>query len=268
MPRLSKLFFLPAFLSVAAAFLAVEPGMGQVNKSTLTTTVPRLPALNAALAPGKKFEKDLVKKLVGMPEPVSSWVKIPASLACTWKTDKMTQTSSRFEQSMEEDATPKVLKVKNTIVTLGSIRDARGDFWQYNSPAVWMNDTLCIETEFALTPEGELHSQSRVVTFEINDKTNDITYCRQLINQRRFRMLSPGLMREEQTTKLYDWKGSPVMMIKCQSSYNRAREFDAATKTADGKPLYSLFVQFLKDHGMTDRIPDAQPATPEKEGNQ
>jgi len=240
-----------------ANILAIEPGMGQ-QKPTKQKNHPLSTgdkqSLSVELSPGHKFNQATADALLAAGKPANSWVKIPVDFAYKWKTTSLTQTACRYEKTGAEDNTSTVLKLRKAVIVIGTMKDARGDIWQFNARGTWPNNGMYVEESYESGPDGGLSRKSRVISFEIDEESKEITKCSQLIGKTSFRLIAAGGMSQETTTTLYDWKGSSVSTVKSQSTYRRTGLF-APRKAVDGKPLYPLFVQYLKEHNMADRIP-------------
>jgi len=249
-------FLLPLALTIASG-LAVAPGLGQQKaaiQKTHSQKAGNKPTLNVALSPGHKFDQKTAAALLSAGKSANSWVKIPADFAYKWKTTSLTQTACRYEKTGTEDSTNTVLKLRKAVIVIGTMKDARGDIWQFNAHGTWPNNGIFTEESFETGPDGGLCRNSRVISFEIDEQSNEITKCSQLIGKATFRLVAAGGMKQETTTTLYDWKGASISTVKSEAIYRRTGMF-SPRKAVDGKPLFPMFVQFLKEHKMADRIP-------------
>ncbi len=271
MPRLSKLIALPAALCVAAC-LAVVPGVGQHKKpphKTGNQMVTRLPALDPTLAPGNKFDQEIADALIPSQKPVNDWVKLPPEYAFTWKRGQTTQIFSN-DHSGSIDREAHVSKPILKTLDLGSIKDRNGGLWQYQLGRFWdikPRDTdSCLQLVGTLrpAPDGSLVLHHRMIVFHLDNETGNIFLLSQFEIFSTYRLIAPDVMHLIEKTNVFDWRGNLTNEWEEVSNFRKVGDFvprpDGTAR--DGKPLYPLFVQFLKDNGMADRIPDAPQAAP------
>lgn len=290
MPRPSKLILLPVALSIAAC-LAVEPVMGQggfpeVWPPEVWSPAPwpfpndpkvnmpeskseRLPPLDPRLAPGNKFDKEIAGGLLAKTKSPNSWHKVPAWLRGKWQSTQTIITLLRDERTGKEEP-PNRVETSNNEGWYGHYADKTGQVWGCDQPYYWTEndrpqykayDFIITRTATAVT-DTSCRFRSQSVDFYVDKTTGTIIQVVWDTKEQTISPISASITRHKSNCRIIDWQGNPTLTEELVSDYKRTADFkpNPSETTPDGKPLYPLFVQYLKDHNMADRIPDASPA--------
>ncbi|MBS1994614.1 MAG: hypothetical protein JSS86_09110 [Cyanobacteria bacterium SZAS LIN-2] len=265
MPRPSKLILLPVMLFVAVC-LDVGPGVGQQIKPTPKTgvsaseTMHELSPLDSSLAPGKLFDKEKCSALL-IKDHSTHWNKLPAWLVGTW--------TSRDEQSEDEGKTAHLEYWAICRIIVG-LADKTGQVWSHYTAGEWAQgvdgsrlDCYLGCTESSPSPD-EYRSEFESISFQLDGLSHLIQSCSRRLTEDTYYLISPGVVRLKEVHRNYDWRGHQLDSSEREWNLLKSGEFasDLTQTTGDSRPHYPLFVQFLRDNGMTDRIPDAPPAAP------
>jgi hypothetical protein len=101
--------------------------------------------------------------------------------------------------------------------------------------------------------------------FIIVRATGKIVSVDRAINEESINLISPNVASYKLIERQFDLQGEPIITVQWVG-FEPKKIGDIVPepdqKGIDGQPLYPLFVQYLKDHNMADRIPDAPPAAP------
>jgi hypothetical protein len=114
--------------------------------------------------------------------------------------------------------------------------------------------------------ESGCNLRSHYIHFQVEKETGIITACSQTASHEKISLTSPTTLVTNRCERSFDCHGQPTVTTECTICSKKIGESlpRREWKTTDGKPLYPLFVQYLKEHGMTDRIPDPPPESPQK----
>jgi hypothetical protein len=272
MPKLSKLVLLPAALSVAAC-LAVGPGVGR-DRATLQAGVSesiRLAPLDPKLAPGNLFDKSAAASLIGKTESRNNWYKTPHWLSGGWHTDKQLQLVS-FDLKSGKVSDTNVLTTCHMSLSEGTFPDHQGQLWEYDRQGDWVvsdDDNYAyynwLPARSHIVANDTTYSDlTSSIVLAVDKRTGVIRSCYRDLRENIIYCISKNAIKFYSAYDNFDREGNPTHKGESVSYYKRIMEFipNHNAKTPDGKPLYPLFVQFLKDNGMADRIPDGPPSAP------
>ena len=277
--RLSTIILWQAALAVTAS-LAASPVIAQQNRPKPQTCVLKAAVersenaspLDPTLAPGNIFDRDIATALFNKNKAPFVWHVVPKWLVGDWHSEQQTNVFSRNDKTGKLNAPGGPVSLRSTM-NQGDFIDKAGEVWQCDAPGTWMDNDFdglkshlySLSISNAVDTNKQSSRDAELVCILVDGKTNKIVRCtRQSINYDML-PISPSAIRYNNTIKTFDWQGNPVQTSKCVTNLKKVGEFTPnPNKLApDGQPLYPLFVQYLKDHNMADRIPDASPAVPE-----
>jgi hypothetical protein len=273
MPIRSTHFLVPA-ACIAALSLASVPCMGQDSQALqggITENVNLAP-LDSSLAPGNRFDKNIAENLIDTSKSRGSWHMVPAWYTGQRSTDQMTVTFSRDEKSHQEDRSTQ-RENRHSVMTVDTYKDKTGQTWEYDAQGFWIEGQSDDALHFnwvssrssTVTTNSECDHVIRGVGFHVDRQTQMIKSCDRSVSQITAVPVSSTTIKSKTLQKLYDWQGHPTRTVETVCNYKRTGDgpADKSGLTRDGKPIYPLFVQFLRDHNMADRIPDAPRSVPE-----
>src|ERR1700733_6444692 len=179
MPSLSKLVFLPVALTVAAC-LAWRLGWGRRAKSQRI----RLALLDQSLATGNTFDKRRAEYLLGKPESINNWYRVPSWLAGSWRSEQVTTTYKRDERTGSEDRLDHLENRRHSGIK-GTFSDNTGQVWEFDRQGYWDNSvddnykTYCwvtLRTEKVAT-DSEYSFHTDAIDFVTTKNDNIIREC-------------------------------------------------------------------------------------------
>jgi hypothetical protein len=269
----SKLMFVPAVFIIAIV-LATAPCLSQDSQALqggISENVNLAP-LDSSLAPGNRFDRNTAESLIDTSKSRGTWHMVPAWYTGERSTDQMTVTFSRDEKTHKEDRSTN-RENRHSVMTVDTYKDKTGQTWEYDAQGFWIegqsDDALhynwVISRSSTVTTNTECDHVIRGVGFHVDKQTHTIKNCDRSVSQITAVPISSTTIKSKTLQRLYDWQGHPTRTVATVCNY-KSTGADPAEKsgmTRDGKPLYPLFVQFLKDHNMADRIPDAPQTAPD-----
>jgi hypothetical protein len=262
--------FLPVVIFAVALSLP-SAILGQDSKplqAGVTRSVSLAP-LDSALAPGNVFDKSKAEALIGQSKSSNNWHKVPAWYPGTCKSDQMVFTFRRDEESGQEDRSSHA-ENRHSSYTVDACPDTTGQMWEYDPQGFWIegqgDDDLhynwMMARSVTIATDKEVAHKGQAVGFHVDKRSNIIKSCDRNVSETSTFPVSSTAIRSRTFQRTFDWQGTHRGTAEFACKYKKTREdsIDPNRMTRDGKPLYPLFVQFLKDNNMADRIPDAQPA--------
>jgi len=269
---LSK-FVLTSALLIVVHGLGISPCLGQDSQALqggITETVNLAP-LDSSLAPGNRFDKSAAENLIDTSKSRGTWHMVPAWYSGQRSTDQMMVTFSRDEKTRAEDRSTH-RENRHSVMTVDTLKDKTGQLWEYDAQGFWIegqsDDALhynwVLSRSSTVTTNAECDHVIRGVGFHVDKQTQTIKSCDRSVSQITAVPISSTTIKSKTLQRLYDWQGHPTRTVETVCSYKRTGEdpADKSGMTRDGKPMYQLFVQFLRDHHMADRIPDEPPSAP------
>ena len=253
--------FLAAFSVQASPSAAQE---SQALQGGITQTI-NLPSLDAALAPGNLFNKNAAEDLIGKSKESNNWHMVPSWYRGQRATEQMTVNYSKDEKTGVEDKKPH-RENRRSVMQVDTYKDRTGQLWEYDAQGFWIEGesdeyfhyNWVISRAPTLTNDTECDHMTRGVGFHVDKKTYKIVSCDRSLAQISATSVSPTVIRSKAFQKIFDWQGYPIRTVETVCNYKKTAEGpgDRNGMTHDGKPIYRLFVQFLKANNMTDRIPE------------
>jgi hypothetical protein len=249
--------------------------MGQ-EKPTLKMTISRsinLAPLDADVAPGQSFDKEKVNDLITKSNSGNSWYKVPAWYAGKWQSNQTIQLFRRDEASGLEDFESHVQNWHNSN-GIGNYADKTGQVWQYDEPGFWSDYDSPFNMEAKhfcrlsgtqkVATESEYAFDTEFLAFSVDKTTKRITRCDRGTTEVSIHPTAPGIVVAHVIQRTFEWQGNPEIATVSEAEYKKTGDLvpDANWKRPDGRPMFPLFVQYLKEHGMADRLPDAPLAAP------
>jgi hypothetical protein len=277
-PRHSTIILVQAALAVTAC-LATPPAIAQQSRPTPQTCVLKAAVersenaspLDPTLAPGNFFDRNIATALFNKNKAPFVWHVVPKWLVGDWHSEQQTNVFSRNDKTGKLNAPGGPVSLRSTIHQ-GDFIDKTGQVWQCDAPGTWMeNDfdglksfTYSLSISNAVDNDKQSSRDAELVSVLVDGKTNKIVHCTRQSTNYDMLPISPSAIRYNNTIKTFDWQGNPLQTSKCVANLKKIGEFTPnPNKVApDGQLLYPLFVQYLKDHDMVDRVPEASPAVP------
>lgn len=262
MPRLSKLALLPAALAIAAG-LAVGPGMGQEDipglKGSVSVSRYIVPS-DAALETGSVFNQELATSLLnGEGKADNNWYMVPAWCVGDWNSVRHVSTD------------PGRYNARSNL-SIGTFADKTGQIWEYDRQGYWAegkgSNSEAKAWVVARSPieatERNLRFHEDLIAFTIDEKTKVIKNRDHIWQDSVMYRVPEKMIKFLSVTGTYDADGKPNQTALAITDHWKNAEFEPrlSDTASDGRPLYPMFVQYLKDHNMADRIPDAPPEAP------
>ncbi len=271
MSQVSKLIF-PLAAIFATTCLAPNCCTGQ-GSLTVKLGVARsspMPTLDGVLAPGNVFDKQIAgSHMPGQPSQIH-WFKVPAWYVGTWTSSESVRTFMRNEFTGEEKLNNPMQPSHNEIWG-GTCMDRDGQVWECEDTGYWrysdtgtldQNTYVLNHTPLNVTDTSCCFHASAIV-FTVEKISGKILHCSQSEHDEFLTPMSDNVMRAKIVQRNFDWQGNPTTTEEGVSIYERIRSTVLPNPVAcsDNKPLYPRFVQYLKDNGLSDRVPEVSPKT-------
>jgi hypothetical protein len=264
-----------AFLMLTAC-LALVPCLGW-DVSDLKATISkgtRLPLLDASLAPGSGFDQDKAAALFGGTKDHDRWYQIPSLLTHWWSPK-----SSEFGEGKLAKQEQKMLSgaggPASSTHSFARYADAQEQWWKWDSAGLWLveDDGASIRYEYGLegkttaVTESEFGSSTQLLDFTVDKKSQKILEVSQQIREVTHIVLAtvPITMKTKVSVKAFDWQGNLTdseEWVSCNEDHGPSK-FTINGSLPDGSRRYDMFIEYLKTHGMADRIPEETPRAPE-----
>lgn len=218
-----------------------------------------LPSFDERFRPGKQY-----LPLEGLVEQRKTgiWYKIPP-----WMAAHIWHSETRTEYYWQDLTTGKVKDQPYTLTaradqSQGWQTDARGDIWQYSAvPFVTKTDgdydftvhfvTLMEPVEIT---ENRFVKRSRAVQIEVGKRDNVIRKVEQDEQIHIFTPISDGVLRCEDSSKVFDMDGNAIRLEKAYEVQVRTQDY-APVDIVRGMNVKANFYVYLTEHGMSDLIP-------------
>lgn len=218
-----------------------------------------LPSFDERFRPGKTYlplEGIVEQRTTGL------WYKIPP-----WMAAHIWHSETRTEYYWEDLVTGQVRQRPYTITaradqSQGWQTDARGDIWQYSAvPFVTRtegDDDYTVHFVTLMEPvevtDSRFIKRSRATQIEVAKKDNVIRKVEQDEQIHIFTPISDGVLRCEDSSKVFDMDGNPIRLEKAYEVQVRTQPY-RPVETIRGMNVRENFYQYLKEHQMADLIP-------------
>lgn len=223
-----------------------------------------LPSFDEHYRPGNQYvplEGRVEQRKTGL------WYKIPP-----WMAAHIWHSETRTEFYWEDLKTGQIKERLYTITaradqSQGWQTDAKGDVWQYSAvPFVTRtegDDDYTIHFVTVMEPvelsENRFVKRSRATQIEVGKRDNIIRKVEQDEQIHVFSPISDGVLRCEDSSKVFDIDGNPIRLEKAYEIQVRMKSYSPVDNVR-GMDVRSSFQAYLAEHGMADLIP------PEKAG--
>jgi hypothetical protein len=221
--------------------------------------------IDPGLAPGNVFDQNKADALLNRHLSPNDWYKIPSWYAGYWQRDQLIRNFSRNDRTGKEDYTKLVEHWRNEGL-VGTFVDKTGQYWAFDHQGFWTThngDTsdghiFTFSRKVTVTTSSEINSTGEFIAFMVDKKTQVITSCMRGSTDSTFHQISDSALRETGLQRTYDWQGSPIQTVECESIATKIREFVPEWRgvAANGMALYLLWGKYLTDRGLADQIPD------------
>lgn len=219
----------------------------------------RLPSLDATLAPGNTFDRQVADGLLSRGASSNNWYKIPGWLAGTWHSTQAMRTYSRDEQTGVTDETNRTYKTEGDEI-YGNIRDSRGDIWQYGGGNYWTKTHFKYHDGYSYIASVEpvevtqkaFIFRALLTQFKIDRKNNKIAEVYQKETLVHCKMTAENVMRQKHLQRLFNWEGAPTLSTTDIGNYKKITDFATRDQTPSGEDVHSLFSSFVKSHGISE----------------
>lgn len=221
-----------------------------------------LPAFDDRFRPGKKYiplEGLIEQRKQGI------WYRIPS-----WMAARIWHSEKRTEYYWEDLRTGQVKDQPYTLTaradqSQGWQTDARGDIWQYSAvPFITRtegDDDFTIHYVTVMEPVettgNRFVKRSRAVQMEVGKGDNIIRKIEQDEQLHVFIPMSDGVLRCEDSSKVFDMNGRPIRLEKAYEVQVRTQPYSPVNLNR-GMDVRGMFYQYLRDQGRSDLIPDIQ----------
>jgi hypothetical protein len=232
-------------------------GGGKSNATLAARFTPVAPYLRGGLS----FSAAAKAHFQNM-QPANVWFKIPAWLAGKWEFFEARTTSYTDLKTGKTNSHPEDSNTEATSVW-GWQRDKNGDIWEYeNSPHATESRTDQMLTYY-VRHENEPISSSQTklickMTYtysSINASTRMISKTYQSEDMVSYVQEEQDRLRRDVSSKIFDQDGNPIALSTSYSIAERILPF-VPIKSANGNNISMLFRDYLKNHGLSDLIPD------------
>jgi hypothetical protein len=221
--------------------------------------------MNPNLAPGNVFDQDAATSQLKKSISVNNWHKVPAWCVGVWQSDQASSALPVDEKTGSADSVTRLATSRNTGLR-GHYADKAGQVWEYEQAGCW-TVTECDKYTYhgyQITRTPTVISKTeccflvKSIVFCVDKTNGKIVSVARDDSEERIYPISPLITRTKTIHRLFDWLGnlSATQETVCDQKKTGDLAQDQEWKTIDGEAMYPLFVQYLKDHGMSDQIPE------------
>jgi hypothetical protein len=268
---LSKGFIVLSGVLVLACAATLDAYAEELNKTSLPSALQagvelnvKLPALDASLTPGNKFNLEAATTLLNNNRHRNQWYKVPHWAAGRWHESKAVTVYYRDDINGEESDKPHPYNF-NSNFNIGTEDDTSKQIWGFADANYWTTT----ETEnrycymFVTSLQPLLHSEETCsfrglsVSFIVDKMTNRIITCKQRETVQIYENVSESRMRNCTCHRVFNWDGVAELSATNESDCNRISKYRnlGNEKAADGRVLHPMFVEYLRSHDMGVLIP-------------
>ena len=224
----------------------------------------KLPPLDPSLAPGNRFNLQTVTDMLKKNYEHNEWYKVPNWAAGRWHEDKATTVYFRDERTGAESEKKHTYRLESSF-NLGIERDKGQQVWDFADAYYWTttetDKTFCRTFVTSLQPvlnnDSTCSFRGLSISFVIDKWSNKIISCKQRENIEIYEYISHSKLHNKSWHKVFDWNGQPELSATNEATCYRIKQFadHSNEKTADGRDLHPLFVDYLTNHNLRNLIP-------------
>ncbi len=224
----------------------------------------KVPSLDETLAPGNQFNQSSMEQKIKKAPEENQWYKIPSWSAGSWKTLKAQTTSHKDETTGREALNGRQYTMKSSF-SMGIEKDCTGQIWDFVDRNYWTHteyddkDTYCFVTYMSpgAIENNTIRKEGRYIAFVVDKATSKIISTKQEQSVSIYSYQSPTLMRESSWQRTFDWRGSTLYSIQCETNCIRTSPFivDQTCVSADGRLLQPLFKKYLVENNLSKLLP-------------
>lgn len=219
--------------------------------------------VDSRLGPGYPFDSQILESMLNRRKLENNWHQVPAWLAGRWRISRMINVTRSDNNRWKE-----YVQDAPEISSYGQFSDKTGQVWECeqvgeesryeSSPdSLYQGHTYKLEQSQSKATNSEYGFRVRLAHFDLWNGGKEIAGAAQQVNDVSIHLAAPGLATTKMIARVSDWHGGPIFTK--ESEYSSAKVgpliINKELKKPDGAPLYPAFMQYLKAHGLAERIP-------------
>jgi hypothetical protein len=262
--------FLSGFLILC---LSASPALPQ-NNTKLEATISKstsLPIAGGLLTLGNMFEEKKISALFGGDDYHDNWYQIPSWLTHWWSPVKNEFGNGKLAQKEQNSLSGR--GAKYALVNHGFARyeDAKGQWWKWDTSGLWFvadegdrkTYIYGVEDKPMIASESQWSRSTETLEIVVDKASGKVIDVSQHIREIKDTLMdtSPYTLKTVVTETVFDSKGNMTDKEEWASTNSDAGQSkpSMAGRLKDGRRLHDLFIQYLKEHDMADRVPKEMP---------
>jgi hypothetical protein len=226
------------------------------------------PDLNANFGPGGSFDQQKAAGLWAEAAAKNQWFKIPSWYAGRWRiVQKLSakRDGNRWTKHVEYS---EHVEDFPDLSTAGHYADKTGQVWEceqagesssFDSVPSYFDNGMGyrISKTPTMATDSVYSFKTREAQLILWKGSRQIGSAGQQTDEVEVHPIAPNQSKTKVVAKVFDWRGNHLFTKETEFISTRIADFAGQPdgKTPDGKPLFPLFIRYLNEHGMSDRIP-------------
>jgi len=229
-----------------------KPALGRMLEGRVELS-DRLPALDPQLSVGSLFDKSVVQKVLGRPEPPNNWQMIPDWYAGRWEAQESETVRSVNEDTGAVDTTHRL--EKNVERRQAGALYTGEHYWSFEGNDFWETAALAttdaygyvLKFEFVLVTPNMVVIRARTVEFNVDRQSHKVLQVGQVEILERHEKVTESHSHDTTESRQYSLDGLPTSTVEFRGDMYKTGPFEWRV-SADGVGSSDFFARYCKEH--------------------